>query len=946
MKKKNLLLLSLVALSITACGKNPTSNSTTNGNSTSVVQSDKTSASTKKSDTSTKKTDTTTTTTSDTETDPKSDDYESSKWPTSVKDDMLQYLDNTLLPFIDLGITNVKSSWLSDTTTLQIIGKASTTALTSAEIDAAKKTYEKYGWDVTTDTTSMTATNSAKTITVTYYNNELANVLEAKYDEPFDESKAATNWPSTIVENMNINLNNHGGDIPYVYLGSVNPTYSWDDAHVTFKITGGKWDDKIPTLAKTAFEAANASIQNADYKWVIEEIGENTYGKTFNASISLSDGTKLAVSIEAPDFENGKKAYMNIVYTRPFGGTSTEWPSDITDWEDEYTHNHTIPFFYCGSESDDINVTSQNANLMRFYSEENSWDDRVIDNFKNAINKENTTITTDAEKWVITSKTSDSDESVTVWIATRTFSDGCSLSIQVQKDSSSNGADVLVTYEKGYIPSATAWGSDVTDAFTDYLDGYTVPYIYLGHDDPDDDYASWDDINTLTIRGSSYFNAVIEGANKVFNATTGWTSSIVTKTANKSDGTGTYSYDVVEAEYVIDATSGKKLNVTVKSDSYNRITGEANGYTNMEIVYTKPYVVPTDPEDLKWDDDALTNITAKFYGHTLPFVYLNASAVDVIYDESTNSLLITGGVWDDKVLAHALSQLSGSTQSTDDDGNACVKATITETDGCSIEITVHKDEYGMMEYKATLTEAYSPDTTKTAWDDDTITEMKKVLNNNILPYFDLGAKHFTAEAAGPTTFKITTKVFDEAILTSVLKNNGVDGWTFVKNNYYNNEVEGFKTFTDGSTISIKVVENNGLNVFAYYHAKSKITKTKADWSDNDKAKILAITKTTEIPNIPFLYMGENDYTTSGTSLAGNVYDITTAIDYYTALKDAGYQVIYFRPTANQFNITAVYTDANGNVTRLDTSYSSKYSYGKVTTSITLKITYTPATTAE
>lgn len=960
MKKKNLLLLSLVALSITACGKNPTSNSTTNGNSTSVVQSDKTSASTKKSDTSTKKTDTTTTTTttSDTETGPKSDDYESSKWPTSVKDDMLQYLDNTLLPFIDLGITNVKSSWLSDTTTLQIVGKASTTAITSAEIDAAKKTYEKYGWDVTTDTTSMTATNSAKTITVKYYNNELANVLEAKYDEPFDESKAASSWPSTIVENMNINLNNHGGDIPYVYLGSVNPTYSWDDAHVTFKITGGKWDDKIPTLAKTAFEAANASIQNADYKWVIEEIDENIYGKTFNASIKFSDGTKLAVSIEAPDFENGKKAYMNIVYTKPFGGTSTEWPSDITDWEDEYTHNHTIPFFYCGTESDDINVTSTNSNTLRFYGEENSWDDRVIDNFKNAINTENTKISTDAEKWVITSKTSDSDESVTVWIATRTFSDGCSLSIQVQKDSSSNRADVLVTYEQGYIPTATDWNDDVKESFLDYLDGNTIPYIYLGQD-VDWDWADWNNLNTLTIYGGNYFKALIEGSNKVLSATSGWTSSVVTKTGTSKYDGSTYTYDVVEAEHIIDATTGKKVNVTVKAEYYNYNTGEAYGRSIVEIVYYKPYIVPTDPSELQWNyvegDEYCTanQITSFLGGHTLPFVYLNASDVEVITDSSENTIYLTGGLWDDKVLAHALTQISGSTQTTEenDDGEtqSIVKATLTETDGCTIDITIH-NVYDQIEYKAVLNEKYNSDSTG-SWDSETAAKMSDGLNGKTLPFINLGATHPTV-STGSNFFKIETNVWNDEILTNAVSTiNGVDGWVCIKNDFAENEVDAFKTFEDGSRVYFKINSlGNGAQLIAYYYAKKETTQTKNAWSDNDKKRILAITGTTEIPNIPFLYMGESDYSStivaSKQFLYGTDYYINGMFEYYQKLVDAGYQKIGFNGSSITFNLTAEYTDANGNVTKLITQYYSYGTWSKRYTVSSLIITYTPATTAE
>ncbi len=945
MKKKNLLLLSLVALSLAGCNNTP-SNSTTSGNSTSVVQSDKTSTSTKKSDTSTstKKTDTTSSALTD--------DYESSKWPTAVKNDMLQYLDNTLLPYIDLGGKDVRSVWNSDTDTLEISGKASEVALTADEITAAKTTYEKNGWSVTTDATSMTAKNDEKgTITVKYYNNDTFNVLEATYKEPFDESKAATAWPTKIVEEMNTNLNNHGADVPYVYLGSVNPTYSWDEAHVTFKITGGTWDDKITTLAKTAFEAANATITNQDNKWVIDEIGDNIYGKTFNASICFSDGTKLAVSIEAPDTEAGKKAYMNIVYTQPFGGTSTAWNDDITDWEAEYADDHSIPFFYCGTESDDLNVQSASSTSLRIYGENNTWDDRVIDNFKNAINTENTKITSDDKKWTITSKTSDSNASVTAWIATRKFDDNCSLTIKVEEDQNNRRADILVQYEKGYNPTATDWGTDTKQSFTDYLDGNKVPYIYLGNDDPEDDSVDWDDIKTLTITGSEYFSAVLDGANNAFNAADGWTSSIVTKTGTNYDGTKTYSYQVVEAEYIINATTGKKLNATVKAEYYNTNTGTPYGRCVMEIVYTKPYEVPTDPEDLKWDTAAANYISYNFSNHALPFVYLNASTVTTNYYYSENAMYITGGAWDDKVLDHALTQITGATKTTeeDDDGNTqnVVKATLTETDGCTIDITIH-NVYGSIEYKAVLNETYNYDDTLTAWDTETATKISAGLNGNTLPFINFGTKHLTVNNY-TNQVKIETHVWDDEIITkTVAKVNGVDGWVCVKNEFEDRELSAFKKLADGSKVTFKL--NNlgtGVQFLAYYTAASTttITKTKSAWSEKDKTNIKAITGTTEIPNIPFLYMGESDYATYNKAIRGNVYDLDTMYDYYQALKDAGYQKVCFKVSANQLNLTAEYTDASGNVTKLVTKYFAQGWGSSAVKGAELQIAYTPATNA-
>ncbi len=950
MKKTKLILLSLIALSLTGCGETISSGDGSANTATTDTSAITDTGSSVDSSASSEST-------SDSTGVPV-DDYDTSKWPSAVKDKMIQYLDSTLLPYIDLGVTatNVVANWDDDTDTLEVAGAATADPLTADAIAAAKKTYETYGWIVTTDDTSMTAKNDEDgTITVTYHNNGAFNVLEAVYHEPYDESKAATSWPDNIISEMDTNLHNHGDDVPYVYLGTVNPTFAWDSDHVTFKIYGGKWDDKITVAAKAAFEAANEKITDDDNKWIIDEIGDGTYGKTFHAAITFSDGVKLSISIDAPD--TGKKPMMNIVYTQPFGGTSTAWSNYISNFMTSGFHGHSVPFFFCGTESDDLDVTSEeDGHLIRFYGTANTWDDQVFDNVRNAVNKENATITTDDEKWTVTTKVSDSDASKTALIATRTFDDFCTLSLKVEEDSTSHRADILIEYEKGYIPADGAtWNDLITTDFEDYLDGNTVPYIYLGNDDPEDDNESWDDINTLTITGGSYFKALIAGANKVFNSTTGWTSNIVTKTGTSTWDGSTYSYDIVEAEYIIDATTGKKLSVTVDASERNKNTGEGSGSCVLTITYVKPYVVPTDPEDLKWDEDAKTKIESNL-GHTLPFVYLNASLVDVIYDESTNSLLITGGLWDDKVIAHALSQLSGSTQSTDDDGNACVKATITEDDGCSIEITIHKDDDNMIEYTATRTEVYSP-STATSWDADTLSVINTGLNGKNLPYIDFGAKHLSAETiynnktSSYVGVKITTHVKDDAILTDAVSDiNGIDGWVCIKNTYKDDEVDAFKIFDDGSKVTFKInLLDNGAQFFAYYYEKSSVTQTKSNWSDSDKEKIKAITGTTEMPNIPFLYLGESDYkqpTSPKNSLYGDGYYLDAMFDYYQKLVDAGYQKVCFNSSAETFNLTAEYTDSEGNVIKIVTQ---RYSYGSFYTrnyASSIVITYTAATTAE
>ena len=669
---------------------------------------------------------------------------------------------------------------------------------------------------------------------------------------------------------------------------------------------------------------------------------ENAKASEVNSNASNTENSTLSDDIiddsVSSDVLNSEIESSDDAYE---ASESIDWPDEVKEHASTNFDNHFIPYFFCGTESIALDITSKEINSIKFYGVKNSWDKRVFDNANNAFKKENESIENEDEKWIL----KDSVDSVTdmpVLIATRTYSDGCTLTMELEESTFDKNASILITYEKGYFPpEGASWNSTILTCFNDYLDNYSIPYVYLGNENVENDTAKWDDLNTLTLWGGSYYSALLFGANKAFGNAEGWTSKIVTKTGTGSNGD--FTYKVVEAEYILDSKSDKKLTVIVDSSKHSN-TGASYGYCKMTITYVKPYVVPTNPDELKWSDEVKANIDSDFSGHSLPFVYLNTDDIEYYYDEDMNSIYLYGGAWNDGVFDHALDQLSGSVKTQDEDGNDIVSTTISETDGCSIDVSIYKNKNNAITYKATLNEKYVSGETK-SWNDDVKSVMTSVLQGKSIPFIDLGSTHYTVNKTGNNGFYIKTHVYDAEILEDAVDSiDGVSGWTCIKNAYIEDEVDAFKTYSDGLTIAFKLSANNyntGTQLLAYCYTKSDLTKTKSNWSESDKEKILDITGTTEIPNIPFLYMGENDYTLySSDTLIGNVYDVTTMLDYFNKLDDAGYQTISFKCSSSQFNITAEYIDNKGNKTKIAISYYNNYS-SKISSAM-LKITYTAA----
>lgn len=974
MKNKKLLLLSLLSLSLVGCEKNstvtpsnkptaseaPISNrvddkkstkdttkdstkDTTKDTASVSKDSDKTSSSTvtpdPKPDTgsqapapSTKPSDSTSPSAS--ESSESSDIYANTKWKKDVVDLMVKNLGGTILPYVDLG-TKVIPTWDQDKTTLTLMGN-DTTGMTQAKLNVAKADYEADGYTVTITGTKMTAISSAKGLTVNFYDADGILELDAIYAEPFDPTMASA-WPQEIIDDLNLNIANHAADLPFVYLGTANPTGSMSTYAKKYTITGGKWDDQVVTLAKTAFTAANNSITDSAYKWSITT-STNSYGPTFSANVTLSDGTKMQVKIEAPytsSYTSGK-ATMEITFTEPFiVPASGAWTQDILDQFNANAHGHIVPYFYMGTLAPTVTYLS--------YSKEidikgGTWDDQILTLCETALNNENKTITADSEKWVVT-KSADQVK------ADRDFSDGCSLSLTLSK----NYSDIPlleVVYHEGYLaPQGADWTATTKQAFVDHLDGNTVPYVYLA---TTSETASWDDnYSTLTIKGDTYFDNVLKGGLASFQAA-GWTASIETITETDDDyySPSTYSYKVMQAEKVLNPTTGSKLSAVLTGTYVSSYSGKVSGSCQLSVQYTKPYTPPTG-DDAKWDDTTDQYVKNHLEGHTIPYVYLNSDTIKTASPTSYNStstVNLTGGIFTDMILTQAQTAYADWTNPTI--ANSVFTASKVEADGCKITVTIKEDSNGLALLTAVVTPAFNA-SAATDWTDDMKTAMKNCLNGNVIPYINLGcATPSYTEYKSSNNITIRGKVWDDQIFTLAETNLTNLGWDVFYDVYSSTyALYAFNENADGSYFGLKLNSSSSTSstLDVYYYAPETVTKGKTDWSDADKTFLNTYTGN-HADKVPFAYMGDGDYTyqaptsSTGAKVTGTAFSLNEAFVYLKALKKAGYTDFGFYMYSSSLTVTAKYTDPTGY------SIEIKFDYDGYGTSKkrSIAVTYTDA----
>ena len=934
MKKTKILLLPLIALSIVGCSKTSNSNSTSSSKSEAPISQNSTKPTSTNQTTDAKDTGTTTdstggntgtgslTTDTTTPSDSVSVDentYENTRWPKNVKDTMNENLNGTILPFADLGKSNPTCTFTSNT--LEILG--ANVDMTETRLNEAQDNYEKAGYTVTINGTTMTATNTEKGLTVTYFKDSDPDfgvlTLTCVYKEPFDINNATGVWDSDLVTDLNSYIGNHADYIPYVYLGKTHPTYTWAKSTNTYTITGGNWDDSIIANAETAFETANSSIQNSEDQWDFDE-GTNSYGKTLTCTITCMDKCKLVVSIATPSTTLATRtAKMTIKYTEAFDPdavTNKAWPTEMQNDADTYMDGHLIPYFYIGKANPSYSYVSSTRTMTLTGG---VWNDQVLSLAKIAFKNENATISNTKYQWTLSS----SGESLTAEIS---YMDGCGLTVILSK--SSSNIKLTVKYTQGYVApdGYDEWASDIKTLFSTNLGSEdAVPYVYLNTALAKNSVntATWTaTTSTLLITGGTWYDAVLNGAYGVFTKK-GWTASIEPRSG--------YQVDSMIASKVIDATTGKKIVVTIynSSDSTTSTTHVSTGLCRMQVVYYN-YEVPTG-EDAKWTSDEEAHIKKYLSNHTIPYIYLNTKNITMTKAGSNGYFAFTGGLWNDLVLTNAQTALSSWTDVKSDADNCTLTANYIETDGCELTLSITKNSTNRIYLKVSIAEKYSAGQEST-WNGDIQTKMKSCLNDNVIPFIDFGTTSFNITGSDSTHYvTLKTACWDDVIINNAKTalTTATSPWTIASEDTTNKVLYAYVINSDNSSLFLKVFKSSmtgsdgdsvdiaTLTVYYYTYTNSSLT-AKTVWDDDDTTFLNKVTKN-HADKIPFINLGgtsDNDkYTLTEASGSSNAYIKGTEYDYADMLKSmetlkaAGYTISNTSITAKPSPLyTATYTD--------------------------------------
>ncbi len=943
MKKKSVLLLSLIAFSLLGCGE-VSSDGTDSSSSSSSPITDKATGSDSSVSTdpvSSGKSDVIPdSSASESSSESSSEIIDQNLWPDAVQDSMREHLDNRVIPYISLGVSPSKintPTWDAASSTLTLMGGTTETGLSETQLSAAKGVYERASWTASVVDSTMVATNPEGDISVKFYVDEGIIYLDATYTELFDPDKVDS-YPASLVSDMDANLGNHASDIPFVYLGTANPT---GEASVgSYIITGGVWNDDILSLATSAFSKANKTIENDANHWSYSSASEGGIS-TFTASATLADETKLKVTITSVKFSDTSSKMitrMVILYTPPFEPTTTgSWSKDITNVFTNTFDGHSIPWFYTGSQA---YLDYNSDTVATLLGTTGTWNDQIFTLAKDACDKENETITDEAFKWTYTSSDTGSSSRMAMWTFSRTCEDGCLLKFTVENYSTNenygNKALIYVYYTKKYsAPDKADWTDATKSLIASHLDGATIPYLYLN---TTSESASWDEAtSTLTITGATFYETVFNGAASVFTESDGWTGEL--KTITEMVWSSAVTYKVYEATKVLDADEGTKLIVTV--DSTGHYTSGQAGNCVMKIKYDRPFTVPSDITD--WNDEITSFLKTNLAGHSIPFIYLNMpfDGITTGYSKWTRYTYLIGGTWDDAILTHANSQLTeaGWSDISINTTDSYLTADVTEEDGCVLYIRVYKDNTGTARIDLQMTEAFS--TINTSWGDSIESDMKDCLNNNVIPFIQLGSPNMTVSTkkASKNYLTITTNVWSDTATANAKTALETAGWTALMNEYdsnYTDQLNAFKINDDGSALYLSLKNDAGstLSIF-YFPAETFSDDKKTDWSDTEKTYIGTVTEG-HSAYVPYLYMGDGAYTT-GTDedkIVGTTLSPVSVLKYYSSLKAAGYTKFGFSVSSSGTKLMAGYTDSDSNEVYLEVGYDYD-DYGNKVNALTM-----------
>lgn len=845
-----------------------------------------------------------------------------SDWNDEIKGLISTYLDKHTLPYIYLGTANpYYTTWTTSTSSGFVYGRGWNDEM----VDLAYATLTQAGW---TGSIGSNSSYNCKTLSMSYtdpvdeckisislsnYNaNNPRARLQISIVEGFDPSRF-TSWNADVADAFSYDLDGH--ELPLIYLGSTNPSVSWVTGTQKLTITGGFFDSRVLTIAETAF--TNDADANGNSYWSISK-GTDSYGNTIEAFREFSDGCTMSVVVGGSSTtatSNKAKIVVNFAPKLTVSSDKTTWSDDVkaklsapleTGSTATILDGHDLPYVYLNNPMETATVTVGSARKIA-----------ITGGLYNAnvIYKAISVYTADG--WTVEKLTSSYGigfKAVKQFYHTDDKSDNpCEITATIAAPSSTTTSPytkytmTLNAYiSEGYgTHEYTAWGSTIQSNLNSYYNNFTLPVIYLGSNHVSCSYSN----SLMTMYGGGWSDQIFTDAETVLKADGGWTITSADMSAKTPELTAVKTDDT-------------GADVTITLSSYY----SASYYYKRPMMTVKYSGAYEEPENGAWKADTIKLFTTNFGTdmtagtNVVPYTYLHIEngKETSSYTASYKRVSITGGLWDDRVLATAETNYKAAGWTTSIGKGSYSKrfeAVKENADGSHFRACIYRSS-NADNAKVSMYIFYDPaattyNTTGT-WDTDTESKMQSAFGGNAIPYLDLGqTKDWTTEnTIGANTDYFTLKtaaVIPNGNMYKIVDVLKADGYSASMNYFpnitYGPMITATKT-VNGSVIHLLVKNygTSGSGILGWYDDDYS-TKIPTDYTYAneyaDKAEdILGV-------SLPNIYLGleqltmASSYTNGTFNLKGKGYSSTLISDAEAAFK---------ADTVNKWTLT--YADNN------------------------------------
>lgn len=557
-------------------------------------------------------------------------------------------------------------------------------------------------------------------------------------------------------------------------------------------------------------------------------------------SVSTNSSNPLTSSTEAPLEESSSSFDSAAPVSSPVSSSAEEsseeasssssynpysegWDKKTTDTMMQYLGGAVLPYINLGKNVDaawEVGYSDVGVLTISGTAEWKSGDGGTIETYK-------ASLATHPE-WVVSKSSS---KELTADNAT------AGVHLKLGKDN----ADYIVltaTYDEPYdLTTATDWDADIKSDLTNDF-GEVVPFVYLGTKYPSYETSSYASDPTAEISGGK------------------WNAQVLT------DATTT----LTAAGYTVTATDATTLTATGKASNGKDIftlTIKKSGYSvekiKMEVVLQEGW----DPDNAptEWDDDTKDILADDLGGHDLPYVYLGKKQTMGSWSSYSNSLSITGGLWNDQVLTLATTAFAGwNPVSSLTDKKFTAEKTF--DNGDKISVVINTNYYNKILLTAKFEEGYHVPT-DAAWAADTITAFNTYLDGHAdqIKYVYLNSTAETTDWSNSTSIlTVTGGTFNSQMLVAaktayeaVTDKDGNKVWTEVAStSSYYDAVCFHGTMADGCTMDITFTTNYANDALM----KIKFQKFyKNEGTEYDAATKAEMEKRLCGHDLPYFYLG-------------------------------------------------------------------------------------------